>query len=331
MIYVNILVTGGAGYIGSHVVKEILKKGYKPFVLDNFSKGHKEAITGGEIINGDLRNKEFIDNIFQDYKFDSVIHLAADSLVGESVERPDKYYHNNLIGSLNLLEAMKKSNINKLVFSSTAAVYGDVQEIPIRENSPTEPKNPYGRSKLFFEEILSDYDQSFNFKYISLRYFNASGADPDGNIGEDHDPETHLIPIVLETALGKRDKLEIYGTDYDTRDGTCIRDYIHVNDLARAHLLAVEALAEGSDSNIYNLGSGTGYSVKEVIETARKVTDKNIIAEPSKRRPGDPPVLIASSAKIKEDLDWQPKYDDLDTIISTAWNWHNNNPDGFNG
>lgn len=326
----NILVTGGAGYIGSHVVKEILKKGHKPFILDNFSKGHKEAIAGGEIIVGDLKNKEFIDRIFQDYKFDSVIHLAADSLVGESVERPDKYYQNNLIGSINLLEAMKKSNINKLVFSSTAAVYGNAKEIPIRENSITEPKNPYGRSKLFFEEILADYDQSFNFKYISLRYFNASGADPDGNIGEDHDPETHLIPIVLETALGKREKLEIYGTDYDTRDGTCIRDYIHVNDLARAHLLAVEALAEGSDSNIYNLGSGTGYSVKEVIETARKVTDKNISAEPSERRPGDPPVLIASSAKIKEDLDWQPKYDDLNTIISTAWKWHNNNPDGFN-
>lgn len=326
----NILVTGGAGYIGSHVVKEILKTGHKPFILDNFSKGHKEAVTGGEIINGDLKNTDFIEDLFQNYKFDSVIHLAADSLVGESVERPDKYYQNNLIGSINLLEAMKKSNVDKLVFSSTAAVYGEAKEIPIKENSITDPKNPYGRSKLFFENILSDYDQTFDFKYISLRYFNASGADPDGNIGEDHNPETHLIPIVLETALGKREKLEIYGTDYDTRDGTCIRDYIHVNDLAKAHILAVEALEAGESSNIYNLGSGSGYSVKEVINTAREVTGKKIIAEPADRRPGDPPVLIASSAKIKEDLNWQPEFEDLEKIISTAWNWHKNNPNGFN-
>ncbi len=326
----NILVTGGAGYIGSHVVKEILKTGHKPFILDNFSKGHKEAVTGGEIINGDLKNTDFIEDLFQNYKFDSVIHLAADSLVGESVERPDKYYQNNLIGSINLLEAMKKSNVDKLVFSSTAAVYGEAKEIPIKENSITDPKNPYGRSKLFFENILSDYDQTFDFKYISLRYFNASGADPDGNIGEDHNPETHLIPIVLETALDKREKLEIYGTDYDTRDGTCIRDYIHVNDLAKAHILAVEALEAGESSNIYNLGSGSGYSVKEVINTAREVTGKKIIAEPADRRPGDPPVLIASSAKIKEDLNWQPEFEDLEKIISTAWNWHKNNPNGFN-
>lgn len=326
----NILVTGGAGYIGSHVVKEILKTGHKPFILDNFSKGHKEAVTGGEIINGDLKNTDFIEDLFQNYKFDSVIHLAADSLVGESVERPDKYYQNNLIGSINLLEAMKKSNVDKLVFSSTAAVYGEAKEIPIKEYSITDPKNPYGRSKLFFENILSDYDQTFDFKYISLRYFNASGADPDGNIGEDHNPETHLIPIVLETALDKREKLEIYGTDYDTRDGTCIRDYIHVNDLAKAHILAVEALEAGESSNIYNLGSGSGYSVKEVINTAREVTGKKIIAEPADRRLGDPPVLIASSAKIKEDLNWQPEFEDLEKIISTAWNWHKNNPNGFN-
>ncbi|MFW6282112.1 MAG: UDP-glucose 4-epimerase GalE [bacterium] len=326
----NILVTGGAGYIGSHVVKEILKTDHKPFILDNFSKGHKEAVPAVEIIVGDLKNKEFLDNIFQEYNFDAVIHLAADSLVGESVERPDKYYQNNLVGSINLLEAMKKSNVDKLVFSSTAAVYGEVEELPIQENSITAPKNPYGRSKLFFESILADYDEAFNFKYISLRYFNASGADPDGNIGEDHDPETHLIPIILETALGKRNKLEIYGTDYDTRDGTCIRDYIHVNDLARAHILAVEALEAKVNSNIYNLGSGSGYSVKEVIETARKVTGVKIIAEPTERRPGDPPVLIASSSKIKEDLNWRPKYDNLEKIISTAWNWHKNNPEGFN-
>ena len=325
----NILVTGGAGYIGSHVVLELLKSDHNVITIDNLEKGHSNAVIGGDFYKADIKDIEALRNIFSSHNIDAVIHLAAHSLVGESVESPHKYYENNLAGGLNLLKAMLEFSVDKIVFSSTAAVYGEPKNIPIKESDPKDPTNPYGRSKLFFENILADFDHSYDMKYISLRYFNAAGADSSGQIGEDHDPETHLIPLVLETALDKREKLEIFGTDYDTRDGTCIRDYIHVTDLSRAHVLAVEALFENEESNIYNLGSGEGYSVKEVIETARKVTGLNIPAEPAERRPGDPPVLIASSERIMDELGWERKLDDLEKIIESAWKWHVENPDGY--
>ncbi len=325
----NILVTGGAGYIGSHVVRELMDTDHDIVTVDNLQKGHEQAVLGGEFYRCDLADREKLEEIFARHEIDSVIHLAADSLVGESMQDPHKYYQNNVSAGLTLLEVMQKEDVNSFVFSSTAAVYGEPQSVPIEENDSGDPTNPYGRSKLFFEEILADYERAYDFNYISLRYFNASGAHPSGEIGEDHDPETHLIPLVLETALGQREKLEIYGTDYDTRDGTCIRDYIHVSDLARAHILAVEYLAENKESAIYNLGSGDGFSVREVIETARRVTGREIPVKPARPRPGDPPVLIASSEKIREELGWQRNFPDLETIIETAWNWHRNNPRGF--
>jgi UDP-glucose 4-epimerase len=318
----SILVTGGAGYIGSHVLKRLLEAGYDTVTIDNLKKGHKKAVLGGEFIEGDIGDKELLQSIFTEHDIKGVIHLAADSLVGESMEDPGKYYHNNVAKALNLLEVMVENNVNYLVFSSTAAVYGEPEAIPIVEEHPTKPENVYGESKLFFEKILKRYDQIYGLKYISLRYFNAAGADPEGKIGEAHDPETHLIPIVLQTALGIRDKIYIFGDDYPTKDGSCVRDYIHVNDLADAHVLAIEALADGKNSDIYNLGCGDGYSVKEVIETAKKVTQKDFKVEVSDRRAGDPAVLIASSEKIKNDLSWEPAYQDLEKIISTAWEWH---------
>jgi UDP-glucose 4-epimerase len=318
----SILVTGGAGYIGSHVLKRLLEAGYDAVTIDNLKKGHKKAVLGGEFIEGDIGDKELLQSIFTEHDIKGVIHLAADSLVGESMEDPGKYYHNNVAKALNLLEVMVENNVNYLVFSSTAAVYGEPEAIPIVEEHPTKPENVYGESKLFFEKILKRYDQIHGLKYISLRYFNAAGADPEGKIGEAHDPETHLIPIVLQTALGIRDKIYIFGDDYPTKDGSCVRDYIHVNDLADAHVLAIEALADGKNSDIYNLGCGDGYSVKEVIETAKKVTQKDFKVEVSDRRAGDPAVLIASSEKIKNDLSWEPAYQDLEKIISTAWEWH---------
>lgn len=318
----KILVTGGAGYIGSHVLKRLLEAGHDTVTIDNLKKGHKKAVLGGEFIEGDIGDKELLQSIFTEHDIKGVVHLAADSLVGESMEDPGKYYNNNVAKALNLLEAMVENNVDYFVFSSTAAVYGEPEAVPIVEEHPTNPENVYGESKLFFEKILKRYDQIHGLKYISLRYFNAAGADPEAKIGEAHDPETHLIPIVLQTALGIRDKIYIFGDDYPTKDGSCVRDYIHVNDLADAHLLAVEALADGENSDIYNLGCGDGYSVKEVIETAKKVTQKDFEVEVSERRAGDPAVLIASSEKIKNYLGWQPKYQDLEKIISTAWKWH---------
>lgn len=318
----NILVTGGAGYIGSHVLKILLKAEHNVVTIDNLQKGHKEAVTGGEFIKGDLADRDLLNKIISENDIEAVIHLAADSLVGESMEDPGKYYQNNVANGLNLLEAVVNNNVQYIVFSSTAAVYGEPKEIPIRENHPTNPTNTYGESKLFFEKILKRYNDIYNLKYISLRYFNAAGADPDTEIGEAHNPETHLIPLVLQTALGIRDEIYIFGDDYPTRDGSCIRDYIHVNDLADAHLLAVEALAAGNESSIYNLGNGEGYSVKEVIDTVKEVTGRDFKVEVSKRRDGDPAVLIASSEKIKDELNWQPKYPELEKIISTAWKWH---------
>ena len=318
----NILVTGGAGYIGSHVLKALLKEGHRVITLDNLQKGYREAVTGGKFIEGDLADKKLLNKIMKEDEIEGVIHLAADSLVGESMEKPGKYYMNNFANGINLLQAMINNDVKNIVFSSTAAVYGEPDEIPIKENNKTEPTSTYGESKLFFEKALKRYDDTYGLKYASLRYFNAAGADPEGEIGEAHDPETHLIPIVLQTALGIRDKIYIFGDDYPTNDGSCIRDYIHVNDLAAAHLLALEALAEGKESSIYNLGSGEGYSVKEVIDTVKEVTGRDFEVEVSERRAGDPAVLIASSDKIQKELDWQPKYTELEKIISTAWQWH---------
>jgi len=318
----NILVTGGAGYIGSHVLKALLKEGHRVITLDNLQKGYREAVTGGKFIEGDLADEKLLNKIMKEDEIEGVIHLAADSLVGESMEKPGKYYMNNFANGINLLEAMINNDVKNIVFSSTAAVYGEPDEIPIKENNKTEPTSTYGESKLFFEKALKRYDDTYGLKYASLRYFNAAGADPEGEIGEAHDPETHLIPIVLQTALGIRDKIYIFGDDYPTNDGSCIRDYIHVNDLAAAHVLALEALAEGKESSIYNLGNGEGYSVKEVIDTVKEVTGRDFEVEISERRAGDPAVLIASSDKIQKELDWQPKYTELEKIISTAWQWH---------
>lgn len=317
----NVLVTGGAGYIGSHVVKVLKEAGHEPVVLDNLVKGHREAVRDSIFIAGDIADSELLGDIFTDYDIEGVIHLAAHSLVGESMEKPGKYYRNNFCGGVNLLETMIEHEVRYIVFSSTAAVYGEPEEIPIPENHPVRPENIYGESKVFFEQALERYDQIHGLKYSSLRYFNAAGADPEGEIGEAHEPETHLIPIVLQKALGEREELYIFGDDYDTRDGSCIRDYIHVNDLADAHILALEDLAGGGESEIFNLGNGRGYSVKEVIVEVEKVVGRDLEAEVGDRRPGDPARLVASSQKIRDRLGWEPQYPQLETIIETAWNW----------
>ncbi len=329
MISLNILVTGGAGYIGSHIVQSLLQANNRVIVLDNLSKGHREAVPVDVFIEGDLADRGLLDRIFREEVVDGVIHLAADSLVAESMAKPGRYYYNNICNGLNLLEAMVEHQVKYLVFSSTAAVYGEPEVIPIPEEHPTIPTNPYGESKLFFEKILARYQQIHHLQYISLRYFNAAGADPAGQIGEAHHPETHLIPLVLKQALGSSDKFYLFGDDYPTEDGSCIRDYIHVNDLAQAHLLALHSLTAGMDSAIYNLGNGQGYSVKEVLQVAGEVTGKLIETEIRPRRAGDPAVLVASSKKIKEQLGWQPCVIDLKEIIETAWQWHRKG--GFNG
>ncbi|WP_024614327.1 UDP-glucose 4-epimerase GalE [Clostridium sp. Ade.TY] len=324
-----ILVCGGAGYIGSHMVAELLEKGNEVVILDNLEKGHKDALLGGKLYIGDLRDKDILNKIFTENKIEAVIDFAAYSLVGESMTEPLKYFNNNVYGTINLLEAMKEHNIKYIVFSSTAATYGEPKEVPILEESETIPTNAYGESKLIVEKILRWCDHAYGIKYTTLRYFNAAGAHINGKIGEDHSPETHLIPLILDVALGKRDKIMIFGDDYDTKDGSCIRDYIHVSDLASAHSLALERLMNGGESRIYNLGNGTGFSVKEMIEIARKVTNHPIPAEVAPRRAGDPAVLIASSDKAVEELNWKPKFNSVETIIETAWNWHKNHPNGF--
>lgn len=325
----KILLTGGAGYIGSHIVKLLLNQGHQIVVIDNLEKGHRKALQGGKFYQLDLADQRKVAEVFLAEKIEGVIHLAADSLVGESMKHPAKYYNNNVINGYNLLEVMRSYDVRYLVFSSTAAVYGEPKELPLTENSTTMPTNVYGQSKLHFEEMLADYSHAYGLKYISLRYFNAAGADLSGEIGEDHHPETHLIPIVLKKALGQWERLAIFGTDYSTPDGTCVRDYIHVNDLAVAHLLALEALADGHDSTIYNLGNGAGYSVREVIDTASRVVGRKILAVETQRRLGDPAVLIASSEKIQRELNWEAAYPDLQTIIETAWRWHKNHPTGY--
>ncbi len=324
-----ILVTGGAGYIGSHTAAELLAANEDVVILDNLEKGHRGAVKGGKFCKGDLRDAEFLDSVFKENRIDEVIHFAAYSLVGESVNEPLKYYNNNMVSTLRLLDKMKEYGVKRLVFSSTAATYGEPENTPILETDRTFPTNPYGETKLSVEKVLKWADNAYGIKYVSLRYFNAAGAHISGTIGEDHKPESHLIPIVLQAALGKRDAIQIFGDDYDTPDGSCIRDYIHVTDLAAAHILALKSLRNGGDSRVYNLGNGKGFSVREVVSLARKVTGVNIKEVIAPRRAGDPAILVASSDRIKNELKWEPKYDELSTIIETAWKWHKDHPDGY--
>jgi UDP-glucose-4-epimerase GalE len=316
-----ILITGGAGYIGSHVVKELRMRGYRPLVYDNLSTGHRWAIKGDELIEADLGDKRHVEEILHKEKPLAVMHFAASSIVGDSVERPELYFRNNVINSFSLLEAMLACGVKCFIFSSSAAVYGTPHRVPIVEDHPVSPVNPYGECKVFVERALRWYEEAHGLRYISLRYFNAAGADPEAELGEAHNPETHLIPRVLDVAMGKMPFIEIYGTDYDTPDGTCIRDYIHVTDLAQAHILALEALLDGNPSRVYNLGTQRGSSVSEVVDVARAVTGHTIPVRESSRRQGDPPVLVASSERIKKELGWKPRYDDLKTIVETAWRW----------
>lgn len=321
----TILVTGGAGYIGSHAVLALQKSGYDVIILDNLSYGHPELVKEVlkvELIVGDTNDRPLLDQLFANREITAVMHFAAYIAVGESVVNPSIYYRNNVVGTLTLLEAMLAAKINKFVFSSTCAIYGMPQEIPMTENHPQDPLSPYAASKFMVEQILQDFDHAYGFKSVAFRYFNASGADPQGNLGEDHHPETHLIPLALLTALKKRDSLSIFGTDYETPDGTAVRDYIHVNDLASAHVLGLEYLLNGGKSEVFNLGNGNGFSVREVIETAKKITGIDFLVKESDRRPGDAPILVGSSEKARNILGWQPQYADLETIIDHAWSWH---------
>ena len=325
-----ILVLGGAGYIGSHTALELVKSGRDVVIADSLVTGYKKAIPEkARFYQGDIRDFEFLDNLFQQEKIEAVIHFAAYSLVGESVANPLKYYGNNLYGTKILLEAMVKNNIDKIVFSSTAATYGEPENIPVLESDRTCPTNPYGETKLAVEKMFKWVAEAHGLRYVSMRYFNACGADENGIIGEAHNPESHLIPIILQVPNGKRETISIYGTDYDTPDGTCIRDYIHVTDLAQAHILAVKYLYNGGKSDIFNLGNGVGYSVREVIETARKVTGRPIPVTETSRRAGDPARLVASSEKAKRILGWKPVHNCLEEIIASAWNWHKKHPNGY--
>jgi UDP-glucose 4-epimerase len=323
-----ILVTGGAGYIGSHVVKELLRRNYEPIVFDNLQTGHRNAAKDALLIEGDLSDQKKLKETFQSHPIDTVMHFAADSLVGESVQNPVKYFNNNVRNSLHLVEMMEAFKVKKIVFSSSAAVYGEPKTIPIEEDHPCLPTNPYGETKWIFEKALQAFHDGGKLNFISLRYFNAAGADPEGKSGEDHSPETHLIPLVIKAALDGT-SVPVFGTDYPTPDGTCIRDYIHVTDLAHAHMLALRKLDQERISGIYNLGNGNGFSVKKVIETVKKVTGRKVVPVDSPRRPGDPARLVASSKKIKEELGWIPNFPDLETIVETAWKWHRNHPKGY--
>lgn len=325
-----ILVTGGAGYIGSHTVAALLSQGKEVVVIDNLQSGHREAVLGGKFYEGDLRDKALLAKLFSENSIEAVIHFAANSLVGESMKAPVKYYDNNVYGTLCLLEAMDQADVRKIVFSSTAATYGEPEKVPIEESDPTRPTNVYGETKLTMERMMAWFDQVLGIKYVSLRYFNAAGAHEGGKIGEDHRPESHLIPLIIEAALGQRPSIQVFGDDYSTPDGTCVRDYIHVSDLADAHLRAVAHLLEGGASDIFNLGNGQGFSVKQVIETVKSVTGRDFPVVISPRRSGDPAVLIASSDKARSVLGWQPSRDKLEDIIQSAWQWHENHPNGYN-
>lgn len=326
----SILVLGGAGYIGSHTVDLLVQEGNHVVVIDNLQTGHREAVHPDAVFyKGDIRDKLFLQDVFQKESIDAVVHFAASSLVGESVEKPLVYFNNNVYGMQILLEVMQEFKVKMIVFSSTAATYGEPKELIIKETMPTNPKNPYGESKLMMEKMMKWCDNAYGIRYVALRYFNVAGAKEDGSIGEDHTPETHLVPIILETALGKRGYLGIFGDDYDTPDGTNIRDYVQVVDLGKAHLLALEYLKKNGKSDVFNLGSSQGYSVKEMVEAARKVTGKEIPTKILPRRQGDPSRLVASSEKAKEVLGWRPKYTEIEQIIETAWNWHTGHPNGY--
>ncbi len=325
----NILVVGGAGYIGSHMCKYLAKEGYIPIVLDNLIYGHRKAVRWGPFMEGSIADTVLLRKVFSEYQITAVMHFAAFCYVGESVEDPAKYYRNNVANTINLLDVMLERNVYNFIFSSSCATYGEPIKIPITEQHPQYPINPYGRTKLIVEQVLDDYRSSYGLRSVSLRYFNAAGADPDGELGEDHTPETHLIPIVLQTALGQREEVNIFGDDYPTRDGTCMRDYIHVVDLAQAHFLALQRLLGGSNGGAYNLGNGRGNSVKEVIEVARNITGKSIPSKITERRPGDPAVLVSSSKNAIKELGWEPQFQDLHSIIETAWRWHRNHPKGY--
>jgi len=324
----NVLLTGGAGYIGSHVIRALSGVGHRCVVMDNLSKGHRESIGRTELIVADVADAKVLRRVLRKYSIDVVIHLAAFIEAGESVREPSKYFHNNTVIGMTLLEAMRDTGVGRIVFSSTAAVYGEPERLPIREEDRLDPVNPYGASKLCVEFMLRAYADAYGLGFVSLRYFNVAGAHPDGDIGEDHEPETHLIPLTLQVPLGKRRSVKIFGDDYDTPDGTCIRDYIHVCDLADAHVLAIDAIEAGK-GKVYNLGNGEGFSVKEVIETAREVTDHAIPAEIAPRRAGDPPRLVASAGRAMKELNWRPKYPYLKEIIGHAWAWHKKHPAGY--
>lgn len=326
----SVLVTGGAGYIGSHTVLELKKHNITAVVLDNLSTGHREAVHTPHFYEGDISDRELVKSIIRKHSIDAVIHFAAKSLVSESIEKPELYFRENTIKSCSFFETIIQEGVKHIVFSSTAAVYGITGDKPIRETAQLEPVNPYGESKLMIEKYLHWVGKRHNVKWAALRYFNAAGAALDGIIGEDHDPESHLIPLILQTALGQRERISIFGDDYPTPDGTCIRDYIHVLDLAAAHLSALGALYEDRlVQNVYNVGTGAGHSVKEMIETSETITERNIPKQTDKRRAGDPPVLVADSRALQEHTGWKPKYSDLQTIIQSAWEWHKTHPNGF--
>jgi UDP-glucose 4-epimerase len=317
----TVLVVGGAGYIGSHMVQVLLEKDYRVLILDNLSTGFRKLVVGGELVEGSLGDSILLDRIFSGNRIDAVMHFAAFSLVGESVRAPLKYYRNNVAETIALIEAMVRFDVKRFIFSSTAAVYGEPDAVPIAEDHPCRPTNPYGNGKLAIERMLADCDAAHGLKSVCLRYFNAAGAHPSGKIGEMHDPESHLIPLVLKAALSSS-SIQIFGNDYPTADGTCVRDYVHVTDLAQAHLLAMEALEDGGGSDTFNLGNSVGYSVRQVIGIAEKVAGKAIAQVECERRPGDPAVLIADSSRIRSVLGWRPRYEDLESIVETAWRWH---------
>lgn len=319
-----ILICGGAGYIGSHINKLLNRKGYETVVFDNLVYGHREAVKWGTFVQGDLSSEREIESVFQSYPIDAVFHFAAYAYVGESVDQPEKYYYNNVVNTLNLLKAMRKYGCDKIIFSSTCATYGEPESVPITEDQRQDPINPYGATKWMVERIFQDYGRAYGLRFVVLRYFNAAGADPDGEIGESHSPETHLIPLVLDAAAGRRPDIQVFGTDYDTRDKSCIRDYIHVMDLADAHFLALKYLEQKGKSDFFNLGNTRGTSVLEVIETVKKVTGKEFPVTHAERRPGDPAILVGSCEKAKRILGWEPRYPDIGEIVSHAWNWHEN-------
>ena len=319
-----ILICGGAGYIGSHINKLLAHEGYETIVFDNLVYGHREAVKWGKFVQGDLKNISDIEAVFQTCPIEAVFHFAAYAYVGESVQEPEKYYYNNIACTLNLLQVMRRYGCHKIIFSSTCATYGEPESVPITEDMPQNPVNPYGFTKFAVERIFKDYGRAYGLKYVALRYFNAAGADPEGEIGEDHNPETHIIPLVLDAASGKRPDIKVFGTDYSTPDGSCVRDYIHVTDLAQAHLLALKYLENGGKSDFFNLGNEKGTSVLEIIDAVKCVTGKEFTVVSAPRREGDPPVLVGSSEKAKRVLGWEPQYADIDIIVEHAWKWHEN-------